>query len=94
VLQAQRHQLRALLAGEVPDAAGVLLPPKPLGSALLLRRPWALLLRLVLQLGLPAEALMMLKGPARWGWAAGGLGAGEALGWASGSHLRCCTRPP
>jgi hypothetical protein len=29
-----------------------LAPPKPLGSALLMRRPWALLLRLVLQLGL------------------------------------------
>jgi hypothetical protein len=67
VLQAQRHHLRSLLAGEVLDAAGVLLPPKPLGSALLLRRPWAQLLRLVLQLGLPAEALMVLKGPSRWG---------------------------
>jgi hypothetical protein len=64
-LQQQRQHLRSLLAGGVDGAAGVLLPAKPLGSTLLLRRPWALLLRLVLQLGLPAEALMMLKGP-RW----------------------------
>lgn len=42
---------------------GVLSPPPPLGSALLLPLPWAQLLRLLLQQGLPAELLQQLWGP-------------------------------
>jgi hypothetical protein len=43
-------------SGQLPPAAQHVLvglaPPRPMGSALMMRRPWALLLRLVLQLGL------------------------------------------
>ena len=35
-----------------------LAPPKPLGSALLMRRPWALLLRVLLQLGISQASLL------------------------------------
>ena len=42
---------------------GVLSPPQPLGSSLLLPRPWALLLRLLLQQGVPQHLLQQLTQP-------------------------------
>lgn len=42
---------------------GVLSPPQPLGSSLLLPRPWALLLRLLLQQGVPEHLLQQLTQP-------------------------------
>jgi hypothetical protein len=45
-----------------PRALVGLAPPKPLGSALLMRRPWALLLRLALQLGLSQVRRAVLRG--------------------------------
>lgn len=49
--------------GGLPLAALVgIAPPRPLGSALLMRRPWALLLRLVLQLGLSQVGAGQLLG--------------------------------
>lgn len=49
----------AMGPGPGPAAAAVCLaPPRPVGSALLLRRPWGLLLRLLLQLGVSQGALL------------------------------------
>ena len=42
---------------------GVLSPPQPLGSSLLLPRPWALLLRILLQQGVPEHLLQQLTQP-------------------------------
>ena len=42
---------------------GVLSPPQPLGSSLLLPRPWASLLRLLLQHGTPLPLLQQLTQP-------------------------------
>lgn len=42
---------------------GVLSPPQPLGSSLLLPRPWALLLRVLLQQGVPEQLLQQLTQP-------------------------------
>ena len=42
---------------------GVLSPPQALGSSLLLPRPWALLLRLLLQQGVPEQLLQQLTQP-------------------------------
>ena len=42
---------------------GGLSPPSPLGSSLLLPRPWAALLRLLLQQKVPAATLRALAGP-------------------------------
>ena len=45
------------------DMQGVLSPPQPLGSSLLLPRPWALLLRVLLQQGVPEQLLQQLTQP-------------------------------
>lgn len=42
---------------------GGLSPPSPLGTSLLLPRPWAALLRLLLQQKVPAQTLKKLAGP-------------------------------
>ncbi len=42
---------------------GGLSPPSALGSSLLLPRPWAALLRLLLQQKVPAQTLKKLAGP-------------------------------
>lgn len=64
-------------AGGAPQRALVgLAPPRPLGSALLMRRPWALLLRLVLQLGLSQVRAR--------GW---GLGWQAGAGWSVGGRV-------
>ena len=44
-------------------AQGGLSPPSALGSSLLLPRPWAALLRLLLQQKVPAQTLKKLAGP-------------------------------
>ena len=46
-----------------PLVQGVLSPPQPLGSSLLLPRPWALLLRILLQQGVPEHLLQQLTQP-------------------------------
>ncbi len=45
------------------EMQGVLSPPQPLGSSLLLPRPWALLLRILLQQGVPEHLLQQLTQP-------------------------------
>lgn len=55
---------------------GVLSPPQPLGSSLLLPRPWAMLLRLLLQHGTPIPLLQQLTQPS-----SGDEGALEAAVW-------------
>ncbi|GBF90134.1 hypothetical protein Rsub_03267 [Raphidocelis subcapitata] len=49
-------------AGAQPFVA-VLAPAQAVGNALLMRRPWALLLRLMLQLGLSQDSIQQLSGP-------------------------------
>ncbi|KAA6419923.1 MAG: hypothetical protein FRX49_10113 [Trebouxia sp. A1-2] len=58
-MQAFKH----LLGGSWPYPQGVLSPPQPLGSSLLLPRPWALLLRILLQQGVPEHLLQQLTQP-------------------------------
>ncbi|KAK9867753.1 hypothetical protein WJX84_002654 [Apatococcus fuscideae] len=50
-----------LIGGGFPYPQGVLAPPPALGSVLQLPRPWALLLRLLLQQGVPPAALWSLR---------------------------------
>jgi len=55
-----------------------LAPSPPVGSSLLLPRPWAALLRLLLQAGVPSDALRALAGPP-----CGRDAALEAVVWAA-----------
>ncbi len=48
---------------KLSEMQGVLSPPQPLGSSLLLPRPWALLLRILLQQGVPEHLLQQLTQP-------------------------------
>jgi hypothetical protein len=40
-----------------------LAPPSPVGCCLLLRRPWVLLLRMLLQLGISIQSLLYISSP-------------------------------